>query len=588
MTARGTLEGVGAAPGRALGRIHRLDFDVPAVAHRTIAPDEVDAELARFDAARAASRKRLESLASDTATRLGQFEGRMFEAQAWMIDDPMIVDGTVAYIRENFLSAERAFELQMLENRVRMVDSGQAMVLDRLADLQDVRTRVLAALLGLDEPELPETAGDPLILVGRDLPPSLAARLDTDQVVGFVTAYGSRGAHSVVIARSLGIAAVVGIGRALEGLEQGTMLLMDGRTGRLITNPSDADMESFRQSRVRIEERRVELEETAGSPTVTTDGVELSLQANVDRPDEVLLAERLGADGIGLFRSEFLVIGHREIPSEEEQYEAYRAALEALPDRVVTLRTFDIGGDKFPLFLDMPREDNPYLGWRAIRVCLDLPDLFMNQLRGAIRAAPYGNLRLLLPFITSIDEITRTRVLLSEVYDSLGADGPESPVPLGIMIETPAALELIDRIAPLVDFVSLGTNDLTQYVLAADRGNAKLAGIFDALHPALVAMYRRLAAACMEHELDLSVCGELAGEPAGLALLVGLGYRSFSMSLAALGEQRELARSVSAADLAKFVDGREWDDAASCRAALTTYLAEHGVRFGDGPRLSEN
>jgi phosphotransferase system enzyme I (PtsI) len=579
---------VGAAPGRALGRIHRLDFDVPAVAHRTIAPDEVDAELARFDAARAASRKRLESLASDTATRLGQFEGRMFEAQAWMIDDPMIVDGTVAYIRENFLSAERAFELQMLENRVRMVDSGQAMVLDRLADLQDVRTRVLAALLGLDEPELPETAGDPLILVGRDLPPSLAARLDTDQVVGFVTAYGSRGAHSVVIARSLGIAAVVGVGRALEGLEQGTMLLMDGRTGRLITNPSDADMESFRQSRVRIEERRVELEETAGSPTVTTDGVELSLQANVDRPDEVLLAERLGADGIGLFRSEFLVIGHREIPSEEEQYEAYRAALEALPDRVVTLRTFDIGGDKFPLFLDMPREDNPYLGWRAIRVCLDLPDLFMNQLRGAIRAAPYGNLRLLLPFITSIDEITRTRVLLSEVYDSLGADGPESPVPLGIMIETPAALELIDRIAPLVDFVSLGTNDLTQYVLAADRGNAKLAGLFDALHPALIPMYRRLVAACAEHELDLSVCGELAGEPAGLALLVGLGYRSFSMSLAALGEQRELARSVSAADLAKFVDGREWDDAASCRAALTTYLAEHGVRFGDGPRLSEN
>jgi phosphotransferase system enzyme I (PtsI) len=344
--------------------------------------------------------------------------------------------------------------------------------------------------------------------------------------------------------------------------------------------------ETFRASRVRIEERRVELEEGAGSPTITTDGVELSLQANVDRPDEVVLAQRLGADGVGLFRSEFLVIGHREIPSEEEQYEAYRAALEAFPDRGVTLRTFDIGGDKFPLFLDMPREENPYLGWRAIRVCLDLPDLFLNQLRGAVRAAPHGKLRLLLPFITSIEEITRTKALLADVYASLGPDGPENPVPLGIMIETPAALELIDRIAPLVDFVSLGTNDLTQYVLAADRGNAKLAGLFDALHPALVAMYRRLVAACLERELELGVCGELAGEPAGLALLIGLGFRSFSMSLAALGEQRELARNVSAAGLAEFVGDRAWDDAASCRAALTQYLAEHGVLAGNGPRLS--
>ena len=575
------IEGIGAAPGRAYGRVHRLHFEVPPVPHRTIAPDDVEAEIARYEAAREEAKARLRELAEETGSRLGGPERKLFEVQVIMVDDPLIVDGTVAYIRENFLAAERAFELRMLEHRVRMLDSGHTMALDQLADLQDVRMRVLSALLDLEEPELPGETDDPLVLVARDLPPSLAARLDSKRIAGFVTERGSRGAHSVVIARSLGIPAIVGVEGALDVLEQGVEVLMDGRTGRLVTRPSEREVERYRRGEERVAARREALAEAdEHEPLRTLDGTRVAVQANVDRPEEVRRAAGLGADGVGLLRSEFLVIGHREIPSEAEQFEAYRSALEAFPEESVTLRTFDIGGDKFPMFLTMPREENPYLGWRAIRVCLDLPDLFLNQLRAAVRASAHGDLRLLLPFIISIEEIEQTRALLDRVYAELGDEAPDKRLPLGVMVETPAAVELLDRMAAHVDFASLGTNDLTQYVLAADRGNAKLAGLFDPLHPALVAKYRRVADVCGAAGLDLSVCGELAGEPVGMAVLLGLGYRRFSMSLSTLAEQREVVRNVSASELADLVDESDWADGAACRRAVSEYLEGRGMPGG--------
>jgi phosphotransferase system enzyme I (PtsI) len=582
-----TVEGIGASPGRALGTVHRLDIDVPVVDHRSIAPREVEAEVRRFEEACTAARERLEALAAETGDRFGLYEGRMFEAQVLMIDDPVIVEGTLAYIRENFLAAERAFDLQMLEQRVRRLDSGQSMAIDQLSDLHDVRLSVLSALLDLPETELPTDGDEPLIVVARELPPSMAARLDAARVVGFVTERGSRTGHSVLIARSLGIPAVVGVGSSLDDLSHGALALIDGRTGKVVLDPSEQEIESYRQGQERVAERRKTLSEAAHDrPTRTVDGVDVVIQANVDRPDEAVLAKTLGAAGVGLFRSEFLVIGHREIPTEAEQYEAYLTALEAFPDHEVVLRTFDIGGDKFPIFLEMPHEENPYLGWRAIRVCLDLPELFLNQLRAAVRAAVHGDLKILLPFVTSVDEIERTRTLIDRVYAELGDDAPAHRVPLGIMVETPAAVELLDRIAPRVDFVSLGTNDLTQYVLAADRGNAKLAGLFEPLHPALLVQYRRIVRTCGAHDLPVGVCGELAGEPAGLAVLLGLGFTQFSISLSTLAEQRDVVRSVSVAELTELVDTADWEDGAACRSEVTDYLAGRGVFDGEGARLS--
>lgn len=573
------LEGVGASAGRALGPVRRIDWDIPLVPHRTLRPEEVESEVERLGEARARALEYVTHLQAETARRIGSFEGKVFESQAMMIEDPELVQGTLSYVRDNYICAERAFDWQVLEMRIRIQESAHAMLVDRLADLHDVRVRVLSHLLGRGDPSDLVVEGDqPSILVGSELPPSIAARLDPDRIMGVVLSGGSRGAHGVILARALGIPVVVAVGSALQSIADSDRLLIDGRTGEIRINPSPQEVEGFHRAMAQATHRRETLQERVGRPTETKDGVHTVVQANLDLPHEAADAARLGADGVGLFRSEFLVIGRREIPGEEEQLQAYRAVLEAFPDREVTLRTFDIGGDKFPLFLALPPEDNPYLGWRAIRVCLDMPELFRNQLRAAVQASENGNLRLLIPFVSAVSEMQDTREILTEVYSSLGLADSGVRLQLGVMVETPAAVEILDLLAPYVDFVSLGTNDLTQYVLAADRGNANLGKLYDPFHPALIRMYRRVAKESRRHALDLSVCGELSSDPIGVAALLGLGYRKFSASIRALPEIRELIRNVSAKDLEKVM--RKSDRAESgdeLKRAIARYLDKQGA-----------
>jgi phosphotransferase system enzyme I (PtsI) len=573
------LEGVGASAGRALGPVRRINWDIPLVPHRTIRPEEVENEVERLGQARARALEYVTHLQAETARRIGSFEGKVFESQAMMIEDPDLVHGTLSYVRDNYICAERAFDWQILEMRIRMQESAHAMLVDRLADLHDVRVRVLSHLLGRGDPsDLVVEGEEPAILVGSELPPSIAARLDPERILGVVLSGGSRGAHGVILARALGIPVVVAVGGALQSIEDDDRLLVNGRTGEIRINPSSQEVEGFHRAVAQATHRREALQELAGRPTATKDGVHTVVQANLDLPHEAAEAVRLGADGVGLFRSEFLVIGRREIPGEDEQIQAYRTVLEAFPDREVTLRTFDIGGDKFPLFLALPPEDNPYLGWRAIRICLDMPDLFRNQLRAAIRASDGGNLRLLIPFVSTVEEMQRTRDMLTEVYSSLGIADSGVRLQLGVMVEIPAAVEILDLLAPYVDFVSLGTNDLTQYVLAADRGNANLGKLYDPLHPALIRMYRRVAKESARHSLDLSVCGELSSDPVGVAALLGLGYRKFSSSIKGLPEIRELIRNVSVKDLGKLM--RKLDRAESgndVRRTIARYLDGLGV-----------
>ena len=574
------IEGIGAAPGKALGAARRLLADLPAVDHVTISADRVEAEIERFREARAWAVAHVEDLRAETASRIGEFEGKVFESQALMIDDPDLVEGTITYIRDNHMSAERAFELNLLEIRVGLLETGHAMALDRLSDLADVRLKVLAHLMGRQEATNWDLDhAEPVILVTDDMTPSQAARLDRDGVLGIVTARGSLGSHAVIIARALGIPVIVGVGPHLSEIQDGDSILMDGGRGTLLLDPASTDVAAFEREREQRLQRREHIREFTRKPAETTDGVHIAVQANLDQPDEAHAAAALGAEGVGLFRSEFLVIGRRLIPVEEEQYEAYRHVVDCFPEHEVTLRTFDIGGDKFPIFLSMPREDNPYLGWRAIRVCLDLPDLFRNQLAAAVRASTHGRLRILLPMIATVEEIRRTREILSEVYDQLGLDPDVAGVELGAMIETPAAVEILDLIAPYVDFVSLGTNDLTQYVIAVDRGNARLSHLYDPLHPALVRLYARLARDAERHGLELGACGELAGDPAGVCLLIGLGYRKLSVSLAVLPDVEVLIRTVSAADLEEACrDLQQVDSGAEVRARMNRYLSSIGAR----------
>ena len=543
------LQGIGASAGRVLGSVRFVRLTVPPVAHRTIAPEDVPSELVRFEEARRWAVDRTRTLAERTRERMGEIEAQVFDPQVLMLEDPDLVEGTRAYIRENYLSAERAFDWRLLEIRSRFLDSAHAMVLDRLADLKDIRFRVLSRLEGGSDTMPWEDDGEPAVLAFHDLVPSVAARLEPEGVLGLLTSAGSRTSHSAVLARSIGIPAVVGLGDRLDEIDDGTTIIMDGSTGRIVVDPGRDAVEGYRRSVAEDSTRRARIEALARRPAVTTDGVRLTLRVNLDQPDEVREATRVNPEGIGLFRSEFLVIGRRTIPTEEEQYRAYRKVVEAFPEHPVTLRTFDIGGDKFPIFLDAPSEVNPYLGWRAIRVCLDRPDLFRNQLRAAVRAGEHGRMRLLLPFIVSVDEIRQTRDMLREVCDSLHLAAGGRGIPLGVMIETPAAAEIVDLIAPHVDFLSLGTNDLTQYVLAVDRGAAHLADRYDPLHPALLRIYRRLRGSADEHGLELGVCGDLATDPVGLAALLGLGYRTFSLPPYVFPEIREWIAAVSVAEL---------------------------------------
>lgn len=544
-------DGIAASPGLVIAPAYVLRWEVPRVPHASITAAEVEAEVKRFAEAREVVKARLREIQRQASERLGAVEANIFDPQLLMVDDPEIVDATNAYIRENLLAAPRAFELRVLEFQSEWRRSGHPMMMDRLSDLLDVQTRIVRALLGLPDPEvaLAGVSGE-VILVARDLTPSLMVQLDRTTIRGIATDSGTRTSHSAILARSLGIPAVVSLGDLSEVVRTGQELILDGRTGRIIVEPSDAVREIYRERDVRVREWEQELLLLADLEPVTADEQKVDLRANIDLPGEAGIARTHGARGIGLFRTEFLVVGRSTVPDEEEQYRAYRHVVETFPEEAVNIRTYDLGGDKFPLFLNMPPEENPFLGWRAIRVCLDMPDLFRTQLRGLLRASAHGDLRIMLPLVNGVEEIHQTRALLDEVEEQLRGEGIafDPGYKLGIMIETPAAALTARELARHADFFSIGTNDLIQYTLAVDRGNSRLAPRYTPFHPAVVRMLRQIADAGREAGIEVSVCGELASQPLGMYLLLGLGITAVSVAPSSLSEIKKVIRSIPAAD----------------------------------------
>lgn len=552
-----TRDGIPASPGIVIGPAHVLRWEVPRVPHATIAPEEVEREIERFQEAREWTKARIREIQRQTAIRLGEVEANIFDPQILMIDDAELVDGTIAYIRENRLSAARAFELRVLEFQSEWRRTGHPMVMDRLNDLLDVQTRIVRYLLGLPDPE--EALRGPegkVILVARDLTPSITVQLDRESILGIATDAGTRTSHSAILARSLGLPAVVGLGDLSEKVVTGQELILDGRAGRVIVDPTERERDLYRERDIKVREWEQELVLLAHLEPVTPDRQPVQLRANIDLPGEAEVAKAHGAQGIGLFRTEFLVVGRSSIPEEEEQYRAYRHVAQTFPQHAVYIRTYDLGGDKFPLFLNMPPEENPFLGWRAIRVCLDMPDLFRTQLRALLRATAHGDIRIMLPLINEIDEIRQTRSLLKEEEERLRREGIpfNSGYKVGIMIETPAAALTAVELSRYADFFSVGTNDLVQYALAVDRGNSRLAPRYTPFHPSVVRMLRRVAEAGRAAGIEVSVCGELAANPLGVFLLLGLGITALSVGPASLPEIKKVIRTVPAADARAAVD----------------------------------
>jgi phosphotransferase system enzyme I (PtsI) len=541
------LEGIPAAPGIAVGPAHPLRIREPAVPHVTIPPDLVEAEVEKFHAARAWAKRRIEELREETRRRLGPIEAKIFDPQLAMLDDPELVERTVQYIRDGYLTAARAFNLRILEIRSEWLNSTHAMLLDRIADLTDTQLLVLAKLLDLPDADLLRGTPDrPAVIVARELTPSVTVRLDPGRVLGFVTGGGTRTSHASILCRSLGLPAVVGVGDAVDEIAPGTECIVDGLRGRVILQPTETERERYRERAEKARSLQRELRALAAEEPVTRDGTRIELLANIDLPSEAVWAAEAGVDGIGLFRTEFLVVGKRSIPDEEEQYEAFRAVALTMGSRPVTVRTFDLGGDKFPLFLEIPREENPFLGWRAIRVTLDMPELFRKQLRAILRASAHGRLQICLPMVNSVTEVLETRRLLEESKAELREEGKvfDERCPLGIMVETPAAVFTAEILARHVDFFSLGTNDLVQYALAVDRGNARLARYYDPFHPGVIRMLRHAIEAGHAAGIPVSLCGEMASDVVGAYLLLGLGLKSLSVNTNALREIKTLIRAV--------------------------------------------
>jgi len=537
------LEGFPAAEGIARGTVRRIEWSIPEVAHTVVQAASVDRELGRFRAALTDARRQLRVLKSETEARLGPVEARIFDPQILMLDDPDVVGGTERYINANRLAAARAFHWRMLELKERWSQTDHPMVLDRLNDLADLKLRVLNRLLALPEPWDLGRATD-VVVVARDLTPSFVAALDTDRVVALATDEGTRTSHWAILARSLQIPAVAGLNRVSSQARDGQVMVVDGRSGRVVIDPDAREAERFESRRSAILGWRREIAAIAQEDAVTIDRTRVVLRANLDLPGEAQQAREHGADGIGLFRTEFLVVGRNTAPGEEEQYRAYRHVAETFAGRPVLIRTFDLGGDKFPVFLRAPAEENPLLGRRGVRVLPDETTLFLTQLRAILRATAHGDVRIMVPLVNTPRELLSVRRLLRTAADQLRQEGVpfSEQVRVGAMIETPAAALQARHLAADVDFLSIGTNDLVQYTLAVDRTSTRLAHLFDELHPAVLRQISMVADAGRQAGVEVNACGEMAARPLGALLLLGLGVEVLSVAWPSLLEIKSLVR----------------------------------------------
>jgi len=574
------LLGIPASPGIVVGPAHLLRWEVPDVPVRVVRDDQIPAELARLQDAVERAIERLRAIRVRAAESVGEAEAAIFDVQISILEDAALREQIETLVRQN-LAPEKAFDLVMLEWREHFSRSTNPMMRERQGDLVDIHIRLLTLLLGLpDHDPVDLEPGDNAIVVTHDLTPSLTIQLDRRAIAGIATDAGTRTSHVAILARSLGLPAVVGLIDATSRITSGERVILDGTNGRLVVKPTSVALAQFADLARREAAAQAELATLVGVEALTKDGTHITLRANVDLPDEARAAALAGAEGVGLMRTEFLVVGRTSMPTEDEQYEAYKRVVTAFGDHPVIIRTYDVGGDKLPVG-GFPHEPNPFLGWRAIRMCLDEPDVFKVQLRALLRAAMHGDLRIMLPLIVTVDEVRQARHLLDEAAAELRARGVahRTDVPLGVMVETPAAAIAVDTFVKDVAFLSIGTNDLVQYTLAVDRGNASLASRFTPLHPAVLRLIARTVEVGQGAKLDVSVCGEMASQPLMAYALLGLGVRQLSVAAVGLSAVKAIVRGVTlegaaAAAQAALSAGTAREAAHILRASLAQELGD--------------
>ena len=540
------LKGIAAAPGVGRGPVFLLQKGMAVIT--CVKVSDPEAEIRRFEEALVATRHEITTLRNKVVNELGESEAAIFDAHLLVLEDVALVDEVIKEVRSSGFNIEFCFQ----EVAQRYIDIFENMeddfLRERASDIRDVTGRVMNQLVGMG----PQRIGTPLhkqVVVAKDLTPSETATLPTDGVVAFVTEEGGRTGHSAIMARSLEIPAVVGVRGLLDAVNEDDVILVDGELGLVFINPTAQTIESYQAKELTIQNRRDRVMKEIGMPDRTLDGASFSLQANIGGPEDMEDITRYYAHGVGLYRTENLFLRLDAWPSEEEQYQEYAAVVKQANGKVITFRTLDLGGDK--RVGDLTDEANPFMGYRAIRLCLDRPDIFRAQLRAILRAALLGPVAIMFPMISSLEELRKAKEFLRGVATELASEGvtPKEVIRLGAMIEIPAAVAVADELAQEVDFFSVGTNDLVQYLLAVDRGNQRVATLYEPAHPGFIRTMDKIFTSAKKNNVVSAVCGELAGDSLWAPLLIGMGVNELSMTPSAIPEVRFILRHSSQAEL---------------------------------------
>lgn len=540
------LQGIAVSPGVAIGQALVFDREGYQISRGRVTTSDTKVEWQRLKSAIETAAVRLDTSAQQTSDKLGSRLGSIFSAQQQMLLDRRLHDELQQLIEQRGYSAEFAVSEVLNGYAAAFRRAGSSFLAERAADIRDIERLVLEALSGVPTRTLQEIS-EPAIIASHDLTPGETAGLDPTKVLGLCTETGGPGGHTAIVARGLEIPAVVGIGSFLSLIRSNDSIIVDGHLGRVLINPDDSTREKYLARRKYRQSIALELTELRDLPACTSDGVRIELMANIEFPNEGLSCLERGADGVGLYRTEFLYLGSASEPSEEDHFQAYVQVARDMQGRPVVVRTLDLGADKMGLKPHPVEENNPFLGLRSIRLSLRNPALFRTQVRAMLRAAVEGDIRVMFPMITTLDELRSARFLLRSVAEDLREEGfhIKSDLPVGMMVEVPAAVTMLDRFIHEVDFVSIGTNDLTQYALAVDRSNEAVADLYQACDPAVLRLIQRTWEVASQHNVTTSVCGEMSNQPALALLLVGMGIRVLSAAPSAIPILKKAIRSVT-------------------------------------------